>query len=540
MYLTTRINRAYTTLLVITLSTALVAAVAWPHGARAEWRSLSGGFLPEFSDGATFAISPDSRTVAFIADKDVDDVKELYAVPVHGTTPVKLNPPLVSGGNVQSFQWTPDGAAVLYLAEQEVDNRVELYRVPVDGGDAVKLNAPLVAGGNVSSFKIDGTNERVVYVADQETNEIFELWSIAITGGGLFKLNGTLAPGGDIGLYEIDPLSDRVVYSADQETDGKYELYSVPILGGSPLKLNPPIALQGGGDSGIYSEFAVNQIIPVVVFVAREAASPGGKVYMIPTAGGLPLTQLSFNLLATQRILNVRISPTGDRVVFNVGTRQGSTNAFKGNLYSVLIGGGGAANLTETADPLYGADSFRFTPDGTHVIYNFQQNEASVPRLESSTTQFGVRATLYAPQASSPMLVSFAVSPDSAWVMYQVSSGGPESNIRTIPPTGGSPTNHGFGDYKLITPNSERIAYTRVVSDTLGTTELFSAQIFGGDERNLSGMNGTGYVGSVAVSEDGAWIVYTVQVDGRYDLRVSDGLPAQAPRYEVRLPVVIK
>ena len=495
----------------------------WPKPVHADWHSLS-GLLPEYVSRIDYEISPDSRTVVFIADKDTDDVDELYAVPITGTAPIKLNPPLVTNGEVQRFSFAPDGQSVIYLADQEVDNRVEMFSVPVSGGQAQKLNPPLVTGGNVSQFKIDAKNGRIVYMADQETNEVFELWSISITGGGLFKLNGAFVSGGDIGIFEIDPLSNRVVYSADQETDGKYELYSVPVLGGTPLKLNPPIVLTGGGDSGIYSAFEVNPIVPVVVFIAREAGSTGGRVYMIPTAGGSP-TQLSFNLLPAQRILSFRISPAGDRVVFNVGTKSGSTNAFKGNLYSQLIGGGGPANVTETADPLFGTDNYRILPNGSHVVYSFQNNAGTPVRLESAT-MLGVRAPLYVPGAFDAPLYNFALSPDSQWVVYQDSSGGLPQSVHTIPPTGGSPTNFGASNYKVFTPDSARIAYTRIVSIE-NRSELFSAQIFGGDERNLSGLDGTGYIGDVEVSPDSKWIVFEVQIDNQYDLRVSDGTVAQ-------------
>lgn len=173
----------------------MLTSALWPHPARADWRSLSGGFLPAFTDSVNFQISPDSLTVAFIADKDTDGVDELYAVPITGTTPIKLNPPLAANGDVESFQYTPDGQFVIYRADQEVDNRIELYRVPVGGGAATKLNPALVAGGNVLNFKIAPDTGRIAYLADQATNEVLELWSISSTGGGLFKLRGTMAPG---------------------------------------------------------------------------------------------------------------------------------------------------------------------------------------------------------------------------------------------------------------------------------------------------------------------------------------------------------
>ena len=539
--------RAYSIAIIIAL--AVFAMGMWPHSARADWQSLSGGLLPKFVDRVDYQISSDSRTVAFMADKETDDVNELYAVPITGTTPIKLNPALVAGGDVRAFQFTPDGQFVIYTADQEVSNRVELYRVPVGGGAAVKLNAALVSGGNVDQvgFKIDGKNGRVVYRADQQTNEVFELWSVPIAGGASVKLNGALVTGGNINAFQIDPLSNRVVYTAKQDSADKYELYSVPVAGGAFIKLNPPIVLTGGGDDGLCCEFAVDAVVPVVVFIAREAGSTGGKVYSIPTAGG-PLTPLSFNLLATQRMLSFRISPGGDRVVFNVGTRSGSTNAVKGGLYSALIGGGGAADLTDPADPTFGVDlgDYQFTPDGKYVVYGYQKNAAAIKRLESSVTNTGVRATLYAPGTGDPPLSFYRFSPNSQWVMYQSGANFGSRGLNTVPPSGGNPTRHGNAEFQLITPDSNRIVYTRVVSPAINTTDLFSAQIFGGDERNLSGMNGAGYVSDVAVSKDGKWIVYLVQIDSQYDLRVSDGKAAQPPvtptpiTFYSRLPIVLK
>jgi Tol biopolymer transport system component len=97
-----------------------------------------------------------------------------------------------------------------------------------------------------------------------------------------------------------------------------------------------------------------------------------------------------------------------------------------------------------------------------------------------------------------------------------------------IPPTGGQPTSFGDVDFQAFTPDSSRVLYTRVVSDTF-FTDLFSAQSFGGDERNLSKLDPAGSVFDAKVSPDGKWIVFQTQIDGRQELRVSDGAQAQPP-----------
>jgi hypothetical protein len=505
-----------------------LVAGALPRSAHADWRSLTGP-LPAFTSRVDFKLSPDSRVVAYVADgdaDDADDVDELYVAPVGGSLR-KLNPPLVAGGDINRFRFvfTPDSSQILYLADQEVDERVELFSVPVEGGPARRLNAPLVVGGNVTDFQLAAKNGRVVYAADGETNDVVELWSIALSGGGLQKLNGPLTQGGDIGLFELDPLSNRVVYSADQEVDGRFELFSAPVLGGSSTRLNMPITLGGGGDSGIYSEWAVNPVVPVVVFQARNDGLKK-NLFAVPTAGGVPHWQLNFKLLPEQRILNFQVSPAGDRVVFNVGANANNTNAFKGNLYSTLIGGGGNADLTEKADPLYGVGSFTFTPDGKRVVYMYQKNASAYPRLEAAGVASGVTTPLYEPGPSDPPLVFFRLSGDSQWAAVFASAGGPPYDLAAVPINGGNPVRFGPVINTVIAPDSGRI-FVVAPSEQVTSSELFSEQLFGGGRRNLSGLRGAGSVGGVAVSGDSKAVVFVVQVDKRYDLRISDGIAAQ-------------
>src|SRR5690349_7689385 len=58
-----------------TLGAVVVLAIClgmWPHVARADWHSLT-GTLPAHVGRVDYIISPDSRTVAFVADIDEDD-----------------------------------------------------------------------------------------------------------------------------------------------------------------------------------------------------------------------------------------------------------------------------------------------------------------------------------------------------------------------------------------------------------------------------------------------------------------------------------
>src|SRR6185295_16632651 len=112
---------------------------------------------------------------------------------------------------------SPDGTRALYAADQELDERIEVYSVPIGGGQSVKLNGPLVAGGDVTAgsprFNFNGS--RVLYHADQDADEVFEIYSVASGGGIRVKLNGPMALNGDVrseGL-QFSSTGERILYS---------------------------------------------------------------------------------------------------------------------------------------------------------------------------------------------------------------------------------------------------------------------------------------------------------------------------------------
>jgi Tol biopolymer transport system component len=161
-------------------------------------RRLSGPLTAggEVSDGwstvsPAFRISPDGRYAVYRADQEVDEQFELYSVPLAGGAPVKLNAPLPPGGDVGSsqsypsaFLISPDSQTVVYPADQEVDDRFELYRVPIGGGAAGRISGPMVAGGGIVRFELTPDSARAVYLADQEVYGRTELYASGLEGVG--------------------------------------------------------------------------------------------------------------------------------------------------------------------------------------------------------------------------------------------------------------------------------------------------------------------------------------------------------------------
>ncbi len=312
-------------------------------------------------------ISPDGQWVVYIADQDVDGVDEVFGVPIdRSLPPVKLNPPLVAGGDVANYliyPWngpeiSPDSTTLVYRADQDEDEVIELYRVPLDGSaPALQLNAALVLGGDVTQVHVSPDSSRVVYTADQATDGAVELYSVPLAGGSPpTRLTPAYPAGRGASLIGITPDSSRVVYVANQDTAGTYELYSVAVDGSSaPVKLNAPMTPGGNVQS-------VVKIAPDgarVVYRADQDADEVFELYSVPLDGSSAPLRLHPPLAPNGDISGFELAPVGGRIVYTLYITGVGLE-----IWSVPITGGEGRLLPHTTDA---ADTF--TPDGNRVLY---------------------------------------------------------------------------------------------------------------------------------------------------------------------------
>ncbi len=151
-----------------------------------------------------FRFSPDSSALAYVADENTNDLVEFFLVELASpAVSIKLNGPLVAGGDISTdFAFTPGGTALIYVADQDTDDVFELYRVErATPGTTVKLNAPLVAGGNVQSPGFEQSDDGVdlFYIADQAIDEDFELYVVDLaTPGAATEVGVPPTAGGDV------------------------------------------------------------------------------------------------------------------------------------------------------------------------------------------------------------------------------------------------------------------------------------------------------------------------------------------------------
>jgi Tol biopolymer transport system component len=242
---------------------ALLLALTSPG--QAQSTKLAGPFAPGPGGGDVreLRVSPDATRVVYRADEDAFEVFELYAAPADGSVPaVKLNGALAENGDVieGAFAFSPDGARVVYLADQDADDVTKLYSVPSDGSAApLKLNPPLPLGGDVDGyaghrgfeFSPDGT--RVIYAAEQTIDSQPELWSVPLDGSAApVKLNGSVFSFAPPGFFISS--QERVVFRGSSPANG-FEILSAPLDGSSaPLVLSQFTSLPSVGVIGLTSD----------------------------------------------------------------------------------------------------------------------------------------------------------------------------------------------------------------------------------------------------------------------------------------------
>ena len=212
--------------------------------------------------------TPDSTRVLYAADRDANEVYELYVVPVDGSqAPLELSGTLVSGGDVTNLSnpsWTsvwitPDSTRAVYAADALVDNRADLYSVPLDGSAPPTL---LVQGrpngigvfteAGAVQLSADGAR---LYVRGTFGTTLNALASVPVAGGPLVLIGSSPIPGADVSLPYVVLPDGRVVYRMDLAVDERFELWIAP--GDRPgLSQRQSFLGHAGGD--VEPQFAVD------------------------------------------------------------------------------------------------------------------------------------------------------------------------------------------------------------------------------------------------------------------------------------------
>lgn len=209
------------------------------------------------ADVRTYAITPDSSQVVYLADLHTDDETDLYRRPF--ATPKLLDPmqvrissPTHAAGEVLTFKVTPDSQAVVYTGDLRVDDRRDLYSRPiVGGGPEERINSTGPAGHGVST-RVEITSDSTTAVYRQGTSTEQALYAAPVDGIALpTRLSEPPTPGGSVGPFDISPDGSRVVFGGDLDVDDRRDLYSRAVDGSDDQERLSEIA-HPAGDVGIF------------------------------------------------------------------------------------------------------------------------------------------------------------------------------------------------------------------------------------------------------------------------------------------------
>jgi len=461
--------------------------------------------LPEsdtiLGDVQTYVVSPRGDRVAYMADQRVDDVDSAFSVSSRGGPVSEL------AEAMQPVHVTPDGRTAVLLGFS--GGQLHYLSAPIDGGQPATDLTP----GEFVGFpaRLDPTGTWLAYPQQGRVHVVpvdgsapsVRLDSPDIVGRGI---------GNGEGRIEISPDGNRVVFVADQMLSSnsvRFHLFSAPIDGSqAPTRLHsgPPI-------SGAVHHFQISPDSTRVVFSAHFGTPQPAELYSVPIDGSAPPVRINLPLLPESDVLyhapsagqEFQISPDGRVVAYVAGRVQG--DPFQ--LYVVPIdGSGGGARLNGALpaggdvtafDPWFDEQFFiphaqalfRFTPDGTRVLYVADQ------RIDGR-----------------PELYSVAVPPIL------------DRRLRQVPAPRSVRVGHPLGPFEAVT-HLELAAEGQVVYSVgllgQGDGELYRAPVEGGSSVRVSdamppgqGLTGSGI--SFALSPDGRSAVYLADaaVNGRY------------------------
>jgi hypothetical protein len=344
------------------------------------------GTLVSGGDVLDFEWEPASALIAYVADQNTNNVQELYVSPADSDTPNVLVSGTVMAGSgiklisegVYSFAWSPDSAWLAYIADQVLATKFELFTARPDGSNNVQVSGPLDSNRDVDAFAWSPQSDRIVYRANQSNLNALELYtvypSIALSSQ---QITSGFGPGQNVLQFGWSPtiinLEQRIAFIADKNTTDVFQLYTTSP--NNSLNVLVSSVVPAGGD---VKEFAW---APDGVLLAYRGDTRTDEVEELFTTGrSAPLVRaISFLVPSGGDVFDFAWAPDGSRIAYRADQRTDNvielfTNTPKGNQISnERISGGPApgGNVTE----------FQWAPDSSGVGYIADQNTDEVFEL---------------------------------------------------------------------------------------------------------------------------------------------------------------
>jgi Tol biopolymer transport system component len=298
------------------------------------------------------AWSPDGTHIVYSADRDLNDVRELYVVRTDGSGETQLPYELSF-----SLSWSPDGGRIGF--RQSVAGAHELVSIRPDGTDVVKLtDATLDA---VSGLAWSPDSARIAYSAAAPSGPPGELSLFTVRADGTARTR----------VLEPDVLSaswlptGSLVATAVLGSTSNYGLFTVPPDGSALTKLSGPVAQGHFIGSPSWPRDASRVLFGIFesAFATGTPWPPGDLFTVRPDGTGL--VRLNDARLIGKGVGAYWWAPDGSRIIYRGPQATGGVV----ELFSVRPDGTGRARLNP--DLPSGAETLvppSWSPDSSRVV----------------------------------------------------------------------------------------------------------------------------------------------------------------------------
>lgn len=439
-------------------------------------------------DVIQFFFSSTTSRVVYGADADIDTKEEIYSVRLDGTGFTKLNTP-ITNGSLYEWYLSPDQNTVFYRGKSAAADRIELYAAAVDGTNHRKISDTLQANGDVVAFKVSADGQWVSYIADQVTDGMYELFVVPVyTVSPSTKVSTNLIAAGDVYLsanfFRISGNGSKIIYTADVSVDEQFEVYAVNRDGTGHVKLNAALgANRDAGalaisDDGLKAFFLSDGGATDNIWNLYSVNTDGtGLTILIPDVANSPSTPFY------PTNLPFRISQSLQKVLMVADVDANSIS----ELYSVNWDGTGLNKISPaSAESIHFSPNVAFSADDQKVAFSFYN--ATYPRVfvvnsdGTGLVQLNTQGT-----SDEGFVQTFSFSQSG----HRLAAAFPKARLYTTNLSSYSEIlpsyrQNGLGyvgtDY-WISPDSGKLYYNKMIP---GSTSQFTAQpLSGGSEQTI-------------------------------------------------------
>lgn len=337
------------------------------------------GSLQATGNVITYGFSPDGNWVAYIADQATEGVNELYVVDISGdepATPVKVSGTLVAGGGALSFRFSPDSSTLAFLADRVNDTVNELHLVNLSNpGAGVRVNPALVATRAVEAdYAFSADSAELYYRADQLTSNVVELFVSDVSSG---------SPKTPVEVSQIDAgIVERFLVSPD----GQYVTYQL----GSGLGDTEVFLVERDSFGTATPLFTASTVIASDVLADARYSSDSSQIlfrapYVVDDQPEIRLVSVSFdgdeaedpvdlspNVETSGAVDSFQLSPSGNLAVFAADL----TGSGYSQLYLVDVTDPGAPLRANSTLPAYtGVGSYQWAEAADVLWYQHPTRE---------------------------------------------------------------------------------------------------------------------------------------------------------------------